>query len=84
MDRAVAEDDKKKIRWLTYILTKKSSAVKTLAIHRVTVENNGKYTAGIDGIKVAEGKSKEVKEYNKDLRRWLSRSPEVLGNFVNR
>lgn len=88
LDRAVAENDKKKIRWLTYrkpkasvsaanILTKKSRAVKTLAIHcvysckpvlRVTVENKGKHTAGIDGIKVVEGKGEEVKEYNKDLR----------------
>ncbi len=77
LDRAVAENDKKKIRWLTYILTKKSKAVKILAIHRVTVENDGKHTAGIDGIKVAEGKSKEVKEYNKNLREWLYKEADI-------
>ena len=77
LDRAVAENDKKKVRWLTYILTKKSRAVKILAIHRVTVENNGKHTAGIDGIRVAEGKSKEVKEYNKDLREGLYKEADI-------
>ena len=73
----LAENDKRKIRWLTYILTKKSRAVKILAIHRVTVENKGKHTAGIDGIKVAEGKSKEVKEYNKDLRGRLFKEADI-------
>ena len=77
LDRAVAENDKKKIRGLTYILTKMSKAVKILAIHRVTMENNGKYTAGIDGIKVAEGKGEEVKEYNKDLRRWIYEEADI-------
>ena len=77
LDRAVAENDKKKIRWLTYILIKKSRAVKILAIHRVTVVNKGKHTAGTDGIKVAEGKSKDAKECNKDLREWLYKEADI-------
>ena len=50
LDKAVANGDKTRIRWYTHILMKKSRAVKILSIQRVCSENDGKYTAGVDGI----------------------------------
>lgn len=50
LDKAVANDDKPRIRWYTHILMKKSRAVKILSIQRVCSENEGKHTAGIDGV----------------------------------
>jgi len=64
LDRAVADDNKSDIRWFTHILSKKSKAVKILAVHRVTTLNQGKYTAGVDGVKMVRGK----KGINKKLR----------------
>lgn len=77
LDRAVEENDKKKIRWFTYLLTKRSRAVKILAIHGITVENEGKYTAGVDGIRVKEGKSLEVKNHNRTIRKWLLNKADI-------
>ena len=50
LDKAVANGDKTKIRWLTHQLSKKSRAVKILATHRICEVNQGKHTAGIDGV----------------------------------
>lgn len=52
LDRAVANDDKPKIRRYLYLLTMVSRAAKILAVYRVTKRNDGKYTAGVDGIAI--------------------------------
>ena len=59
LDKAVADNNKSKIRWLTHLLSHKSRAVKILATYRVTSLNQGKYTAGIDGVKLIKGRTKE-------------------------
>jgi len=56
LDRAVADNNKSDIRWFTHILSKKSKAVRILAVHRVTSLNQGKYTAGVDGVKMVRGR----------------------------
>jgi len=56
LDKAVAGNNKSKIRWYTHILSKKSRAVKILAVHRVTSLNQGKYTAGTDGVRMIRGR----------------------------
>jgi len=74
LDRAVAvrlwssgfirDNNKSDIRWFTHILSQKSKAVKILAVHRVTTLNQGRYTAGVDGVRMIKGK----KGINKKLR----------------
>jgi len=56
LDKAVADDNKSKIHWFTHILSHKSRAVKILAVYRVTSLNQGKYTAGVDGVKMIRGR----------------------------
>jgi len=66
LDRAVAvrlwssgfirDNNKSDIRWFTHILSQKSRAVKILAVYRVTTLNTGKYTAGVDGVKMIRGR----------------------------
>ena len=63
LDKAVANNDKGKIRWYVHLLSKRSRAVKILAVYHVTVQNKGRYTAGIDGVKMLKGK----KGINKQL-----------------
>ena len=60
LDKAVANGDKTRIRWYTHILMKKSRASKVLSIHRVCSMNDGKHTAGVDGI--AMPKEREQRE----------------------
>ena len=60
LDKAVANGDKTRIRWYTHILMKKSRAAKILSIHRICSVNDGKHTAGVDGI--AMPKEKEQRE----------------------
>lgn len=50
LDKAVADNDTKGIRETFDLLAKKSDAVKILATQRITQRNQGKYTAGVDGI----------------------------------
>ena len=54
LDEAVANNDKKKIRTIFTVLVKRSWAVKVLAVWRITYFNDGKYTAGIDGVKIPQ------------------------------
>jgi RNA-directed DNA polymerase len=62
LDEAVASNDKAKVRWYTHLLTKRSRAAKVLAVYHVTVENQGKYTAGIDGESLDQKASKPEKD----------------------
>ncbi len=55
LDKAVADCNIKGIRETFDLLAKRSTAVKILAIHRITRINKGKYTAGVDGIKMPKG-----------------------------
>ena len=64
LDKAVADNDKSKIRWYIHLLSKRSRAVKILAVCRVTTQNKGRYTAGIDGIRMIRGR----KGINEQLR----------------
>ena len=52
LDKAVANNDTKSIRETFNLLAKGSQAVKILAVWRITQRNAGKYTAGVDGIKM--------------------------------
>ena len=55
LDKAVADNDKDSIQGLVNILTRKSEAVRVLATWRITQRNQGKYTAGVDGIAIPKG-----------------------------
>ena len=55
LDKAVATNNVKRIQHIFDLLTKRSQAVKILAVHRVTTMNQGKNTAGIDGIGLPKG-----------------------------
>jgi RNA-directed DNA polymerase len=77
LDRAVAvrlwssgfirDNNKSDIRWFTHILSKKSKAVKILAVHRVTTQNQGRYTAGCDGVKMVRGREGRNKKLRQSL-----------------
>lgn len=60
LDKVVADNDKKGIRELFDLLTKRSNAVKILATYRITSRNTGKYTAGIDGIAMPKDESRQT------------------------
>ena len=55
LDKAVATNNVKRIQHIFDLLTKRSQAVKILAVHRVATMNQGKNTAGIDGIALPKG-----------------------------
>ena len=55
LDRAIAANNVKRIRHILDLLTKRSKAVKILATYRITIRNQGKYTAGVDGISIPKG-----------------------------
>jgi hypothetical protein len=50
LDKAVANDDKPKIRWYLHLLIKRSRAAKVLATYKITKVNEGRYTAGVDNV----------------------------------
>jgi retron-type reverse transcriptase len=62
--RRITEGNRKKIRLFTWLLSKRSRAVRILSVYRATIENEGKNTAGIDGMKVLEGKKEKEKKHN--------------------
>ena len=55
LDEAVATNNAKRIRHIFDLLTKRSFAVKVLAVYRITRRNKGKNTAGVDGISIPKG-----------------------------
>ncbi len=67
LDRAVANNDKEEIRWFTHILSKKSKAVRILAVYHVTAENKDRYTAGIDGVRMIRGRKGENEQLRLSL-----------------
>ena len=62
LDRAVAEGNQAKIRYFSYLLGKRSKAVKILAVHRVCKINDGKHTAGVDGMAISEDKTESERQ----------------------
>jgi len=67
LNKAVADNNKSNIRWYTHLLSHKSRAVKILAVYRVTSLNQGKDTAGTDGVGMAKGRTKENGELRLSL-----------------
>lgn len=65
LDKAVADNDKALIRTIFTILVKRSWAVKVLAVWRITYLNKGKYTAGIDDMKIPHAEKQQ-----QDKMRW--------------
>jgi RNA-directed DNA polymerase len=64
LDKAVANGDSGKIRFLSYLLTRVSKAVKIVSTQRIT-DNSGCHTAGIDGVKIPKGIGTEAKNRQK-------------------
>ena len=60
LDKVVADNDKNSIQRLFDLLIRKSVAVKVLATWRITQRNQGKYTAGVDGIAIPKNQSRNV------------------------
>lgn len=73
LDKAVADNDKEKIRWYVHLLTKRSRSARILAIHHVTVQNHGRYTAGVDGLRMTKGSG----ERNQAIRQALLETIDV-------
>ena len=67
LDRVVATNDVKRIRHIFDLLTKRSQAVKILAVHRITRLNQGKNTAGIDGIAISKESAEDAMKMRLDL-----------------
>lgn len=80
LDKAVADNDKEKIRWYVHILSKRSKAIKILSIYHVTVQNQGRYTSGIDGLKMVKGAKAENSQKRKALLATISikKKPEPI------
>jgi len=62
LDRAVASNEKEKIRWIVHLLSKRTRAKKILAVYHNTIENKGRYTAGVDGECIKKGASGQEKD----------------------
>ena len=59
--KAVEAGNWRKARYLTYLLTRRSRATKLLATHRITTQNRGKHTSGVDGVRIPKGIDPETK-----------------------
>lgn len=62
LDNAVAKDDVDTIRSIVHRMICKSTAVRVVAVDRITRINNGKKTAGIDGVKLDNRQSRDVQK----------------------
>ena len=59
LDATVAAGDKPKIRWYQHLLPKRSRAAKALAVWRVTKQNQGRHTAGVDKVAIPTASCEE-------------------------
>ncbi len=59
IDKAVANNDKSSIRQNFDLLTSRSEAVRLYATWKITRNNKGKYTAGVDGVALPRGRAME-------------------------
>jgi RNA-directed DNA polymerase len=53
--KAVEAGNWRKARYLIYLLTRRSKAAKLLATYKITTQNRGKHTSGIDGVRIPKG-----------------------------
>ena len=60
LDRAVANGDKPRIRWYSHILLKRSRAAKILSVYRICAINQGRHTAGVDGVAMPKGRREAI------------------------
>lgn len=61
LDKAIATYDAKRIKHILNLLIHRSRAVKILAVYRITKINDGRKTAGVDGISIPNDKDKANK-----------------------
>jgi RNA-directed DNA polymerase len=59
--KAVEAGKWRKVRYLTYLLTRRSRAIKVLATYGITAGNGGRHTAGVDNVRIPRGISPETK-----------------------
>ena len=59
--KAVEAGNWRKARYLTYLLTRRSQATKVLATYKITTQNRGKHTAGVDHMRIPRGIAPEAK-----------------------
>jgi RNA-directed DNA polymerase len=64
LDKAVANGEKGKIRFISYLLTRVSKAVKVMSTQLLT-DNSGSHTAGVDGVKIPKGIGTSAKNRQK-------------------
>ena len=74
LDKAVADNDQNSIRETFDLITKRSTAVRILATWRITQQDAGKYTAGVDGIRISKGESRA---YQNQLRHKIMDSIDI-------
>jgi RNA-directed DNA polymerase len=67
LDRAVATNNVGRIRHILDILIHKSWAVKILAVYRITKTNQGKKTAGVDGVAIPKGDKGKADKMSMEL-----------------
>lgn len=80
--RASKENDKKRVRDLQRQLMRSNSAL-IIAIKRVTQENKGKYTPGIDGYRAISNKARgELYDMLKGMKMKLHRPKPVLRKYI--
>ena len=59
--KAVEAGNCRKAKYLVYLLTRRSRATKLLATYKITTQNRGKHTAGIDCVRIPKGIDPETK-----------------------
>jgi RNA-directed DNA polymerase len=59
--KAVEAGKCRKARYLVYLLTRRSRATKLLATYKITTQNRGKHTAGVDQVRIPKGIGPEAK-----------------------
>jgi RNA-directed DNA polymerase len=59
--KAVAAGKWRKARYLVYLLTRRSKSTKLLATYKITTQNRGKHTAGVDRVRIPKGIDPEAR-----------------------
>jgi RNA-directed DNA polymerase len=60
LDKAVANGNNKQVKRIISLLSEKSNAVKIVAINKICNLNSGRYTAGIDKLKMPSSKKERL------------------------
>jgi len=59
--KAVEAGNWRKARYLIYLLTRRSKAAKLLATYKITTQNRGRHTAGVDHVRIPRGIDPETR-----------------------